>query len=176
MHRDEESNRDRLIVEHYWMARAIARVVGSGLGRAEREDLVQVGALALVGQAGRFNRSRGVTFSAFARRRIRGAMLDALRARRDAAEQVLEPEDPGPGPERLATARERERALWRAIKQLPDRQQEVLRLRYFRERTQREAGERLGISQQGARDLEQRAIRRLRRLVERPPEEFPARG
>ena len=45
----------------------------------ELDDLISVGIMGLMDAAGRYRASTGVPFDAFARRRIRGAMLDALR-------------------------------------------------------------------------------------------------
>jgi RNA polymerase sigma factor for flagellar operon FliA len=45
----------------------------------ERSELVSVGVLGLIDAATRYQPSLGVPFDAFARRRIQGAMLDALR-------------------------------------------------------------------------------------------------
>src|SRR4026209_1707714 len=42
-------------------------------------DLVQVGVIGLIDAAHRFDESRGIKFETFAERRIRGAMIDALR-------------------------------------------------------------------------------------------------
>jgi RNA polymerase sigma factor for flagellar operon FliA len=42
-------------------------------------DLISVGVLGLIDAAGRYRPSMGVPFDAFARRRVQGAMLDALR-------------------------------------------------------------------------------------------------
>ncbi len=47
--------------------------------QVEVSELVSVGVLGLIDAAGRFKPSLGVPFSAFARRRIHGAMLDSLR-------------------------------------------------------------------------------------------------
>lgn len=46
----------------------------------EREELARAGALGLVEAARRYDGERGVPFERFAARRIRGAMLDAVRA------------------------------------------------------------------------------------------------
>lgn len=46
----------------------------------EREELARAGALGLVEAARRYDESRGVPFERFAARRIRGAMLDSVRA------------------------------------------------------------------------------------------------
>src|SRR5882724_8428002 len=42
-------------------------------------DLVQDGVIGLIDAAHRFDESRGIKFETFAERRIRGAMIDALR-------------------------------------------------------------------------------------------------
>jgi RNA polymerase sigma factor for flagellar operon FliA len=48
--------------------------------QVEHDDLVQAGLIGLNGAMGRFDAARGVPFEAFAAERIRGAMLDELRA------------------------------------------------------------------------------------------------
>ena len=42
-------------------------------------DLVQDGVLGLIDAAHRFDEARGIKFETFAERRVRGAMIDALR-------------------------------------------------------------------------------------------------
>lgn len=64
------------LVHH--LAREIARRVGSAV---EVDELVSAGALGLVQALGSFDFSRGLAFSTFASRRVRGAMLDELRSR-----------------------------------------------------------------------------------------------
>ena len=46
----------------------------------ELDDMVQAGVMGLIDAVGRFEESQGVAFEAFAASRIRGAMLDELRA------------------------------------------------------------------------------------------------
>ena len=46
----------------------------------DRDELARAGALGLVEAARRFDESRGVPFDRFAAQRIRGAILDAVRA------------------------------------------------------------------------------------------------
>jgi len=53
------------------------------------EDLYSAGALGLVDAARRFDTSRGIQFSTYATRRIRGSMLDDLRARAFASLRIL---------------------------------------------------------------------------------------
>ena len=51
-------------------------------------DLVQDGVLGLIDAAHRFDEDRGIKFETFAERRVRGAMIDALQARRLAARRA----------------------------------------------------------------------------------------
>ncbi len=73
---------DTLVIAH----RALVRQIAAGFlrrgypGGVERSELVSAGELGLVEAARRFRVSRHIEFGAFARRRIAGAMLDAIRA------------------------------------------------------------------------------------------------
>lgn len=70
------------IGSHLPQVRRIARQMRAGLpSSVELDDLVQAGMLGLVTAARRFDASAGYPFMAFASHRIRGAMLDELRAR-----------------------------------------------------------------------------------------------
>jgi RNA polymerase sigma factor for flagellar operon FliA len=72
--------RDRLVMEHVPLVKVIAhRLVRRLPSQVEMNDLVSVGVLGLIDAAGRYQASTGVPFDAYARRRIHGAMLDALR-------------------------------------------------------------------------------------------------
>ena len=72
--------RDRLVVAHVGLVKALAQRLARRLpSQVEVADLVSIGVLGLVEAAGRYKPSMGVPFDAFARRRVQGAMLDALR-------------------------------------------------------------------------------------------------
>ena len=72
--------RDRLVVAHLELVKAMARRLAQRLPpQVEVPDLVSIGVLGLIEAAGRYRSSMGVPFDAFARRRVHGAMLDALR-------------------------------------------------------------------------------------------------
>ena len=74
------AQRNRLVVEHVALVKILAQRLSHRLpAHVEVNDLVGVGVLGLVDAAGRYRPSTGVPFEAFARRRIQGAMLDALR-------------------------------------------------------------------------------------------------
>jgi RNA polymerase sigma factor for flagellar operon FliA len=71
----------RLIEEHLPLVKHIVFQVAVHFPRhVEREELARAGALGLVEAARRYDESRGVPFDRFAAQRIRGAILDAVRA------------------------------------------------------------------------------------------------
>jgi len=72
--------RDELVMDHLDLVRILASRLGRRLPQqVELSELISVGVLGLIDAANRFQPSIGVPFDAFARRRIQGAMLDALR-------------------------------------------------------------------------------------------------
>jgi RNA polymerase sigma factor FliA len=72
-------NRDR-VANGLPFVEALARRVASSMPHSiELSDLVQDGMLGLIDAACRFDEARGIKFETFAERRVRGAMIDALR-------------------------------------------------------------------------------------------------
>lgn len=70
-----------LLAEHYPLARAIARRTHARLPKGvDLDDLVSVAVIGLMEAVARFDPRRGVSFKSFAKHRIQGAILDALRA------------------------------------------------------------------------------------------------
>lgn len=77
----EERSLHRLIEEHLPLVRHVVFQVAVHFPRhVDREELATAGALGLVEAARRYDESRGVPFDRFASQRIRGAILDAVRA------------------------------------------------------------------------------------------------
>jgi len=73
---------DERIIAHLGFARAVAsRALDPRCRGADREDLVAWGVLGLVQAARRYRDDAGAPFSAYAARRVRGQVLDALRER-----------------------------------------------------------------------------------------------
>lgn len=71
----------RLIEEHLPLVNHIVFQVAVHFPRhVDRDELVRAGALGLVEAARRFDESKGVPFQRFAAQRIRGAIIDAVRA------------------------------------------------------------------------------------------------
>ncbi len=72
--------RDELVLAHVGLVKIIASRLERRLpSQVESAELISVGVLGLIEAASRYRPSLGVPFDAFARRRIHGAMLDALR-------------------------------------------------------------------------------------------------
>src|SRR5918997_885062 len=76
-----EAEQRAAIEEHLPLVRHIVFQVAVHFPRhVDREELARAGALGLVEAARRYDEARGVPFERFAAQRIRGAILDAVRA------------------------------------------------------------------------------------------------
>ncbi len=74
------TERDALVIEHVGLVKTLALRLAQRLPpQVDVGDLISVGTLGLIDAASRYKASTGVPFDAFARRRVQGAMLDALR-------------------------------------------------------------------------------------------------
>ncbi len=75
------ADRDRLVREHLYLVQGIAGKLRRSLSRTlDYDDLVAYGSKGLVEAAERFDPAHGVAFSTFAYYRIKGAMVDGMRA------------------------------------------------------------------------------------------------
>ena len=75
------ANRDRLVLHYAPLVKYIAGRIGTGLpAHIDHADLVQSGIFGLVDAIERFEPDRGLKFEIYAMQRIRGAILDDLRA------------------------------------------------------------------------------------------------
>ena len=74
------ADREHRIVAGIPFVEALARRMASSMPNSiDIGDLVQDGVLGLIDAAKRFDEDRGIKFETFAERRVRGAMIDALR-------------------------------------------------------------------------------------------------
>src|SRR5215472_6041121 len=75
------SEADELIMQHAELVKRIAyHLAGRLPPSVEVDDLIQAGMLGLLEAASNYTASRGASFETYAGIRIRGAMIDALRA------------------------------------------------------------------------------------------------
>lgn len=165
------ARRDELILAHMGLVESIARQVMRSLPPSfELDDLIQTGQLALIDLATRYRPDayRGAPFSAFARERIRGAMLDSASwwRYRDATCAPLEdlaeiPSEPAPVGESIDDARLLER-VGHQVETLSPTERALIVQRYGLGQTFEAIGARLGMSRESARILHARTIARLR--------------
>jgi RNA polymerase sigma factor FliA len=72
--------RDRIVIEHLPLVKAIAVRVHENLPvHVDVDDLFHAGVLGLFDAAGKYNPDKKVAFAAYAKHRIKGAILDSLR-------------------------------------------------------------------------------------------------
>ncbi len=78
---DEVSERNKMILEHAALVKMIAERLAIRLPHnVDKEDLVEVGIIGLIDALDKYVPEKGVKFRSYAEIRIRGAMLDYLRA------------------------------------------------------------------------------------------------
>jgi RNA polymerase sigma factor for flagellar operon FliA len=177
---------DERIIAHLQFARAVAsRSIDPRCRGADREDLIAWGLVGLVQAARRYRGDRGASFGAYAARRVRGQVLDALRERdpltraaRRAFRSAQRASEDVPPPylevslDRIGDVAEERRAKsradprWasvaRALHDLPPLERRVLVLSYGRGLTLREIGREIGLSESGVCRLRARALTRVR--------------
>jgi RNA polymerase sigma factor for flagellar operon FliA len=89
--RRSDAARDQLLKDHYALVHHVAHKLSRRLStEASYDDLVSAGSIGLMNAAENFDAARGIAFSTFAVPRIRGAILDDLRAQ-DRASRALRP-------------------------------------------------------------------------------------
>ncbi len=152
------------------------------------DDLEAAGRLGLAHAAARFDPARGISFGAFARRRVLGAMIDHLRStdmlsrddrkrHRDGGlpffvlqlrlidetdDGIAEPASVEPTPAEWLQRTHVCRQVQRAIGRLPHRERYVIRQHFYRGRALRAIGLDLGVGEARTSQLKQRALERLR--------------
>lgn len=181
---------DDRIIAHLGFARAVAaRSLDPRCRGADREDLIAWGVFGLVQAARRYRGDLGAPFGAYAARRVRGQVLDALRERdpltrseRRAFRAAQKESEDLPPPyveislDRLAELGDEEEARIAPRARLDPRwarvaaqlnaltalERRVVVLAYAREMTLREIGIRVGLSESGVCRVRARALRKLR--------------
>ena len=160
--------------------RANMRLVLSVVGRfsASREsadDLFQAGMVGMMKALNNFDRTLGMRFSTYAVPMMRqvACALDAVSEPVSFFEPAFsDGEDGMQLIDQLADEKENadswsERiALAEALKQVPERELAVLKMRYFDGKTQNEISEKVGVSQAQVSRLEKSAVARLKKLME----------
>lgn len=189
-HERDLRTRNRL-VERYWplVTYVAGRVAASLPASVDRGDLTSEGTIGLMDAITKYEADRGIRFESYAVRRIRGAMVDSLRAadwaprsvrtlQRDTEHVVqaqvsvghlfelerMAPWDDTPcGGGTDPTADDDVRALLATlISDLPERDAVVISLYYFEELSFVEVGQVLSVTESRVSQLHSRATRTLR--------------
>lgn len=162
-----------------------ARVLGGlpgGCG-VEMSDLIQAGNVGLLQAERTYSPGYGAPLSCYAKFRIRGEMLDAVRrnarqARAGITMQGSTADDgtdleamiPAPSecsPHSVLAKSQRAAILGEEVARLPERYRMIVRLRYGREFSLREIGDVLSVHESRVCQLHQTALGRLRRALSR---------
>lgn len=173
--------------EHLKMVRRIAGSMVRHLpAHVERDELVSLGYMGLVEAHKRFDPKRGVPFGAFAAMRVRGAMLDWLRQldpisrderarlrNTDASASVSLvdfscAEDYASRGERAddeLLKHEQKVLLWRALGKLSERERLVVTRYFFEEKSLKNIGEELKVTESRVCQIVSQVTARLRGLV-----------
>ncbi len=166
------------------LVRMLAGRVLAGLPRdsgIEMSDLIQAGNVGLLQAARTFSPQNGAPLAGYAKFRIRGEMLDAVRrnsnpGRANLTTQSSEAEDglsmesiiPAPAehsPHNVLAENQRAAILGEEVARLPPRYRAVVRLRYSSEFSLREIGAVLRVQESRACQLHRSALGRLRRAL-----------
>jgi RNA polymerase sigma factor (sigma-70 family) len=178
---------------------AIARRLSRRLPpTVEMSELVNDGVIGLIRALVRYDPARGVGFASYAQHRIRGAMLDGLRARDPLPRTVRRvqksldadpdgiapqltvqlvdldcalgvPADEAEGPEEVVVERDVRRRVLDGLALLPPRDRQVLVWRYVLGRTIRDTSQHVALSATRTIEIQERALERLRRYFAGQP-------
>src|SRR6266516_616069 len=159
--------RDRLILTYAPLVKYVAGRLGSGLpAHVDEGDLVSYGLLGLIGAIERYEPDRDVKFETYAIARIKGAIIDELRAMdwvpRSVRSRAREIERSIGELERKLHRAPTDEAIGEAIARLPEREKLVVTLYYYEELTLREIGEVLGVTESRVSQLHTKAVLRLK--------------
>ncbi|MBV9448541.1 MAG: sigma-70 family RNA polymerase sigma factor [Streptosporangiaceae bacterium] len=167
--------RDELVESHLALVRPIAEGIRRSLpGSFELDDLIQAGAVGLVRAATRYQPARhgGAPFTAFAKRHIRGAILDSVRRKNWVEATRMEPLEEAPEPALapvIDISIDRDKRLEKvkvAIRNLDPSKRKIVEIYYSGEdRRLEDAGEAVGLKKSRAHELHHEALEDLRRIL-----------
>ncbi len=182
-----EAARERLIVHNLRLVVYIARKFDSG--SSNLEDLISIGTIGLIKAVGTFKADKNIKLATYASRCIENEILMHLRktSSRKSEVSIDEPLNTDwDGNELLLSdilgsdgdevgvrvEQEDERSLLlRFVRELPPREKQIMQMRFgmggYREYTQKQVADTLGISQSYISRLEKRIIIKLKKQIEK---------
>lgn len=178
------------VIDHLHLVHRVVRRMARRLPRCvSADDLVSAGTLGLMDALTRYDTGRAASFAPYAEIRIRGAILDHLRAMDwlprsaratvkagDSDAAIVSVEDVRedgfdtfattlPLPSSAIERAERKEQLARAIGRLSQRDREILALYYVEDLTLKQIGEVLNVTESRVCQLHGAAVTRLRRQL-----------
>ena len=165
-------NKNDLLKRFAPLVRHVVERVAATLPRnVDHEDLYSAGVLGLLDAHAKFDTRKGVKFETYAVWRIKGAVLDQLRALDWASRSMRRKARNLDGVTRKldqklgrAASEEEERkvVVLRTLNHLPEQERLVVALYYYEHLTLKEIGRALGISESRVSQVHTRAMSRLR--------------
>ena len=141
------------------------------------EDALAEARLSFLEAIQTYDKNRGIPFPGFAKAKVYGDLRTLFKRERRRWQRELPPmlqsgseKNTGSFPDTRAVPTDdyeamlQRESLRTVLTALPPRQQQLLHMLFFEERTQKEAAARLGISQQAAASMKARALKQLRRM------------
>lgn len=169
-------DRDTLIEQNLQLCKIVAGIATRNVPTGRRhcfEDVEATCRLLLVEAAEKFEPARGVPFDRFAKKYMLWKVYDEAGLRRKGLREsdhfslaVLSNPSTPPNQEAEFEARETERRVGAAVKQLPRRARALLRHQFVHGKKNREIGKVLDMSPEGVRQARNRAIKSLRTLID----------
>jgi RNA polymerase sigma factor (sigma-70 family) len=135
---------------------------------ADWHDEIRAHALAAAWQAVHdFEKARGVPSGAFVRRRILSSVLSRFRQEWSYAthRELSKDHRSASSPERISAVEERQDALQTAVSQLSESDRRLIEQLFWDKSTEREIGDRLGITQSAVSQRKRTALLSLRRSL-----------
>lgn len=170
---DTDTDTEALTALYGGWVKRMALLLKARMPWAELDELLQWGAIGMMEALQRFDAGHGVSFQAFAARRIRGAMIDGLRREgaRRRGETLFEPEDVdhaalenGSAPEdplAVLYRADNRNLLIAALKTLPRLEYQILAMHFYDDLNNREIAAILDMSEGYASRLRKRALESL---------------
>jgi len=177
---------EKMLAQHGNAIRRIAMLMKVRMPWADLDELLQWGAIGMLESIARFDESLGIDFVAFAKKRIKGAMLNGLRRegklRRGEASFDIDQVDTSSfingtaarDPLSELLSGDHEQALTSALQALPKVEYQVIAMHYYEEMNNREIAAVLDVSEGYATKIRQRALKSLAQFMSERMNGVPA--
>ena len=177
---------EQMLAQHGNAILRIALLMKVRMPWADLDELMQWGAIGMLESISRFDESLGIDFAAFAKKRIKGAMLNGLRRegklRRGEASFDIDQVDmnsfangtAAKDPLSELLSGDNEHALSSALRSLPEVEYQVIAMHFYEDMNNREIAAVLDVSEGYATKIRQRALKTLAQFMTERMDGVPA--